>query len=99
MSPAFAHYDNEEGYPKTVQWDSPQLTVPLFSIASIGDRRDGRLCEKVYHPVIASERSERGNPSPQLVRVDCRVPAVPSLAMTCFSHSLPSLLSHPELQP
>jgi hypothetical protein len=32
--------------------------------------------------VIASERSERGNPSLRLVCVDCRAPAAPSLAMT-----------------
>jgi hypothetical protein len=45
---------------------------------------------KVHHPVIASERSERGNPSLRLVCVDCRAPAAPSLAMTESLHSLSS---------
>jgi hypothetical protein len=35
-----------------------------------------------HHPVIASDRRERGNPSPQLVCVDYRAPTTSSLAMT-----------------
>jgi hypothetical protein len=53
--------------------NKPAATNPQVSDSPV---RFGR------HPVIARERSERGNPSPQLVCVDCRAPAAPSLAMT-----------------
>jgi hypothetical protein len=43
---------------------------------------------------LRAKRSDRGNPSPQLVCVDCRAPAAPSLAMTDFSHSLSGLFSN-----